>query len=124
MEQEVKNWWSQAIEDLDSAEVNLKVKKFYISSFLSQQAVEKALKALYIKKFKKLIKIHNIVVLAQELDLPDKLINICDRLNPVYLEARYPDASGTLPVYEYSEEDSRKDLKDAKEVMEWIREKI
>ncbi|WP_204327927.1 HEPN domain-containing protein, partial [Proteus mirabilis] len=41
--------WEQALEDLKTAEVLVEVKRYYASVFFSQQAAEKALKALYIE---------------------------------------------------------------------------
>lgn len=53
MRKETENWWKQAEEDLDSAQKNLEIKKYYLVAFLSQQAVEKGLKALILFKSKK-----------------------------------------------------------------------
>jgi len=122
--EEVKNWWRQAKRDLKTAKDNIDTKNYYASSFYSQQAVEKALKALYIRKFKKLLKVHDIVFLAEKLKLPDNLIEACDKLNPVYVESRYPDVSGILPIYSYKKEDAIEDLKIAKKVLKWIKEKL
>ncbi len=122
--EEVKIWWKQAKRDLISAETNIKLHNYYLVSFMSHQAVEKALKALYIKEFKELIKIHNIVVLAQRLKLPQQLIDECDKLNPAYIESRYPDAAGILPAYSYKKKDAETDLESAQRVMKWIEKKL
>lgn len=124
MKEEIKNWWKQALTDLDTAKSNLKNNKYYACSFFCQQAVEKALKALYLKKFKKLIKIHNIVILAERLKLPKELIEKCNELNPVYIETRYPDAGGSLPAYRYTQDDAETDLASAKKVIAWLKKKI
>ena len=50
MRKEVEEWWKQALKDLDSTEKNLNIEEFYLTAFLCQQSVEKALKALYILK--------------------------------------------------------------------------
>ncbi|ATZ61003.2 MAG: hypothetical protein DDT33_01406 [Firmicutes bacterium] len=123
MREEVSNWWKQALRDLESAKNALRYKDYYVSSFLSQQAVEKALKALYIEKYDELLRIHDIVFFAKKVGLPDDLIAACKRLNPVYAETRYPDASGKLPAYEYSKDDATNDLKDAEKVLTWIEKK-
>jgi len=60
---EVEKWWKQAKRDLKSAKNSFKSKDYYVSSLLAQQTVEKALKALYIKKFNELIKTHDLVFL-------------------------------------------------------------
>lgn len=55
MREEIKNGLKQAKEELDSAEKNLQIKKYYLVAFLSQQACEKGLKALLMLKTKKRI---------------------------------------------------------------------
>ncbi|MFH0875065.1 MAG: HEPN domain-containing protein [archaeon] len=52
MRLETNNWISQAKIDLESAEINFKAERHYLSVFLCHQATEKALKALYIEKNK------------------------------------------------------------------------
>lgn len=122
MKKEVKNWWSRALNDWNVAKANLKIKKYNASSFFSHQAIEKALKALYIKRFNKIIKIHNLVTLAKKLELPSDLIDACDRVNPIYLETRYPDASGIFK--KYSRAEALSDYHDSAKVLKWIKKKI
>jgi len=47
MMDEARVWFSKAERDLDSARYNMKGGKHEVAAFLSQQAAEKALKALY-----------------------------------------------------------------------------
>ena len=54
LREEAKNWWIQAKNDPDAANKNLEMKLYYVAAFLSQQATETALKALYIAKKKAL----------------------------------------------------------------------
>ena len=117
-------WWKQALADLNAADMNLKHGIFYIASFLSQQAAEKALKAFYIKKFKKLTKIHDLHLLSLDLKLPQTLLAYCNELNAIYIETRYPDASGGIPAEEFTQQDAERDLKIAKEVIEWIKQQL
>ncbi|ACS34619.1 Nucleotide-binding protein, containing HEPN domain [Thermococcus gammatolerans EJ3] len=49
MRNEARLLWEQALEDLKTAEALIDVKRYYASVFFSQQAAEKALKALYIE---------------------------------------------------------------------------
>jgi len=86
--------------------------------------VEKGLKSLYLKKFEEIKKIHNLVILAKDLKLPKKLIDKCDELNPIYIEARYPDASGDLPHKKYTQDKSQEDIKAAEGILKWLRKKI
>ena len=77
MKEEAENWWAQALEDLDTAKVNLENEKYYAASLFAQQSVEKALKAYYIDKYEKLMKTHDLVYLANKLDLPENLVELC-----------------------------------------------
>ncbi|MBI3026518.1 HEPN domain-containing protein [Candidatus Woesearchaeota archaeon] len=54
MKEEVKRWMSQALADLNAAKKNIQIKIYYLSVQCSHQAAEKALKALFIKKFNKI----------------------------------------------------------------------
>ncbi|MEW5937105.1 MAG: HEPN domain-containing protein [Candidatus Thermoplasmatota archaeon] len=124
MQDEIKSWWMQAMADLEAAEDLATTRHYYLSSLCSHQAVEKALKALCILKHKILIKTHDIVMLAEKAGLPSDLIDACDELNPVYIETRYPDASGVVPAHEYTQEDARRDLEIAEKVIKWIEQQI
>ena len=53
MKEEIKRWTNQAYADLKSAKHSLKSKDYYLSAFMCQQAVEKILKAFYLKKYGK-----------------------------------------------------------------------
>ena len=58
MRKETKNWWEQAKKDLKAAKINYENKVYYVASFLSQQAAEKALKALLLESEQKIPKVH------------------------------------------------------------------
>jgi HEPN domain-containing protein len=58
MKGEVQRLLTQAEQDIASAQYNLDGKKYYLVAFLSQQAVEKRLKARYIEREKDLLKTH------------------------------------------------------------------
>lgn len=122
MKPEAENWWKQAKKDLNTGRNNLKNKDYYAASFFAQQSVEKGLKALQIKKEKKIIKTHDLLFLAKRLNLPENLSRSCDRLNPIYIQTRYPDANGGFE--DYSEEESKEDLEMAEEVLKWIEQNL
>ena len=61
MREEVKNWFKQAEADLVSAKNSQSSGDYYISVFASQQAAEKALKALYLHKTKDCYRGHSII---------------------------------------------------------------
>ena len=76
MIEEINKWFNLAERDLVSAKKNFKKKIYYVSAFLCQQSVERGLKALYIKKYKELLKIHDLVKLAKKIDA--NLTSGCD----------------------------------------------
>jgi len=56
-----------------------------MSVFASQQAVEKALKALCLYKLREFPKGHSIIYLAQKVDVPEYMLSGIRDLNPEYL---------------------------------------
>jgi HEPN domain-containing protein len=124
MKEEVSKWLKLAKDDLKSAKVNFKSKQYYVCSFLCQQSAEKALKALLIKKIGKLIKIHDLIVLGNKVDLPENLSKKCDKLNSVYLDARYGDLGGKLPSKKFNKKISLEFLNTAKELLKWVEKSI
>jgi HEPN domain-containing protein len=57
----INKWINKAEKDLMAAKMNFQQGLYEVASFLSHQAAEKALKALYILKFKRLWKTHDLV---------------------------------------------------------------
>ncbi len=85
MEEDIQRWRDRATEDLETAKFNFRGEKYRAAAFFSQQAAEKALKALYIKRFRKLKKAHDLFLLATELNLPGDLVELCKELSPACL---------------------------------------
>src|SRR3989338_4449900 len=118
MREEVKIWWELAVDDIDTAEKNCKIEKYHVAALYAQQATEKALKGLYIQTFQELKKTHDLVFLANKLNIPDQYKNICKKLDPIYLPTRYPDVSGKLPKMLFDKADALEFIKIAKEVLQ------
>ena len=89
------------------------------SVFFSQQAAEKALKALLIKRTRNFPKIHDLTKLARMNDAPEKIVELCAKINPAYTATRYPDTAGS-----YSESEAKQVIKYCREVLVWTEEKI
>lgn len=119
MRKEVSDWVESAKNDLETATTLLREKVFYASAFYSQQAAEKALKAAYISKSKKLYAQHNIISLATELGATSEIIASCKRLNPHYIQSRYPDAANAVPADSYDNKIASELLIESKKVVEW-----
>ncbi|MDI6806970.1 MAG: HEPN domain-containing protein [Candidatus Aenigmarchaeota archaeon] len=115
---EVEEWLKRAEKDLRTAKVNLENQEYEACAFFSHQAAEKALKALYILKFKRLWKIHDLEKLCSVLKAGKKITNISRKLNPHYIETRYPVET------EYTEKVAKAALEGAKEVVKWVKGKL
>jgi HEPN domain-containing protein len=124
MREEVKNWLRQAEADLRSARNSREAGDYYMSVFASQQAAEKALKALCLFKLKEYPKGHSIIYLAQKLEAPESMMSGIRDLNPEYLSTRYPDIAAGVPAELYDDKIAARHFKTAREVFEWIKEQI
>lgn len=112
-------WLELAERDIKAAEKIKDVEEYEASAFLCHQAAEKALKAVYIKKFGKLLKTHDLVLLATETEA-EELKNICKELTPAYLYTRYPDVEKVEGIEKLIEGY----LAHAKQVVEWAKKNL
>lgn len=94
-------WWDQATADIRTAEVNLQAGRYYASVFFAQQAVEKALKALVLKKKRNPqapeMFSHSLIFLAKTCRLPNKFHSFLRDLTSEYVNTRYPSAADEPP---------------------------
>lgn len=119
---EALKWLEKAESDLKHAEFSLKNKSFDWAQLASQQAAEKALKAVCIYKGIGLIKVHDITLLARKVNAPTELLEKCGLLNPFYTSARYPDVEELLDdLMECAAKDA---LNAAEEVISWCKKQI
>lgn len=121
--EEVERWMKMARDDLDSARVNFENGKYYVCAFLSQQAVEKALKSILLKNTGNVARIHDLVILGRRINLPKDLLDKCELLSKVYIETRYGILSG-IPSQEFKEKNTLEYINIAKEVFLWIEKNI
>lgn len=125
MREEVCNWWEQSLKDFESAKKNLSIESYYVTAFLSQQAVEKALKALYIYKLKDSPgKTHSLLHLGRDVGIPSKYYHGLRKLNPDFILTRYPDVADGVPYELYDEEIALEKLKLAEGVLEWVKKEL
>jgi len=111
---DVKDWMERARKDLRAAENSYNARDYDWSCFQAQQAVEKALKALNIIKYKKLLRAHDLVLLARRVNAPKEIIVLCSKINPSYIDTRYPDLSRI-----YEKKDAKYILELSKKVLKW-----
>lgn len=118
--EDFKKWIEKAEEDFETARYNLNGNKIDAGFFFMQQSAEKALKAVYLKKFGALFKTHDLVILAQRLNAPDKILEYCKKLTPAYQYTRYPDIIKVRKLEEFEEDF----LKYCKEIIEWCKKNL
>jgi HEPN domain-containing protein len=123
--QEADRWWRQALEDLDTAEKNFDLRKFYVTAFYCQQAVEKAMKALFLEKKREIPpKTHNLLELAEGVSAPESLASGLRRLNVAYSTSRYPDAANGLPRDAFDPSIARELIDCAQRTIEWVKREL
>lgn len=119
MRKETENWWKLANRDLGSAKRIMELGEYHVCAFLSQQAVEKALKALLIDRTGNFPRIHDVVELSRRVKAPSKMTELCATINPVYTSTRYPDVASDFNKGEVEEI-----VISAEEILEWIKKEL
>jgi HEPN domain-containing protein len=121
------NYWVKSSDyDFDAAMDLFKTNKNAHSLFFGHLAVEKILKALYIKiKEAYPPKTHNLMMLVKSIDveISDRLLSSIIEINAFNIEARYPDEN--FEFYERcTREFTEKNINTIKEVIQWLKEKL
>jgi len=118
---EIENWLKQAKQDLFSAEKNFEIKLYYLTAFLTQQSIEKGLKALTMfSNRERIVTSHSLIELGKKVKAPEEIFKDLRKLAPEYIISRYPDATNSIPYENYDEEIAKDLLKRAKKVFLWI----
>lgn len=125
MRREIGWWWAQAEEDLDTARYNFAGAKYYAAAFFCQQAVEKALKALYMEQKREHPgSTHSLIHLARECGVPQEFHRFLKELTPEYVISRYPSAVAEVPARLYEKEFVEDYLQKSEEVLRWIEARL
>ena len=114
--------------DLDTAKAMLKSKRYLYVGFMCNQAIEKIIKAYFVKvKNEQPPYTHKLIRLAEESNLY-KIMSECqkdfiDFITPLNIEARYPTVKKEL--FETLNKDKcKKNVKNTEEMMKWIKDKL
>lgn len=127
MRREVELWVKAAEEDIKDAELALSAGRWFRAAFFSQQAVEKALKALFfVVRREEPPRVHvvtELYALLREVGftLPESLEEQLYVLNKYYTVTRYPDAAGGLPSESVDRVEASRAYSLAVEVVEAVR---
>jgi len=119
--QRVQDWLGEANAELRAARDLLACEHWSWCCFTSQQAAEKALKALC-EHFRNPQFGHNLNLLREALEahivIPESVRAACTRLNRYYIPTRYPNAFDRgIPAEQFFEADARQAVADAEEVI-------
>lgn len=116
---EQNKWLEQAKHDLKIAEYNFKGNFLDAGVFYCQQSVEKSLKAVYIKKFKELLKIHDLIILGRKINLPERFLEKVSELNSAYIESRYGISLEKIPAELFDKKEALEFLNLTNEILKW-----
>lgn len=121
MTDEVDEWFKQAEFDITAGYTMAESTTSPYAVFFCHQAIEKALKGLYLKKFKEAPqKTHSLVTLAVRLTIPipKTICATIQLLNTASVNVRYPpDLDELVKIYSY--ERVCDILKRSEEVLDW-----
>jgi len=121
-----EEWFKQANYDAKTAESLFKTGRFIYTVFMCHLSIEKALKGLYAKKFRKdPPKIHNLNYLCEKIGikLTKEFQDFIDRLNNLSVPTRYPDELAKL-LKDYKKDLTKKVLKQTKDLLLCLKGKI
>jgi HEPN domain-containing protein len=124
----VQNWLSLAEYDLATAEAMLETHRYLYVGFMAQQAVEKLLKACYVRHHVATPPYtHSLLRLLAELpwqaDVPSEKVEAMERLNSYYIESRYTEDIEELKGM-LDREEAERLLTVAQELFAWIKAKL
>ncbi len=124
----IDNWLSLARYDLATAEAMLQTGRLLYVGFMCQQAIEKLLKACYVKEHGLTPPYtHNLLRLTTELSWGGAIdahrLKTLQALNSYYIESRYTEDIQELAAA-LTEMKVTKVLSDTKELFEWIKSRL
>ena len=118
-------WFKQADYDMDTAEFMFSGERYFYSVFMCHLSIEKALKGLYIRKFKDAPpKTHNLLYILEfiDLELPEDMYDFVFTLNRISVLTRYPDDLQKM-LEDYNKEKTNEILGKSKELLKWLKAK-
>ena len=125
MRPEIQRWIEQAENDLLDARATLKAERYAATAFHCQQAVEKALKALYmLQREEDAPRSHSLVFLGSETGALSRFGDFLRELTPAYIDTRYPDAAIESPEVIYGGDRARRLWEQTEVFFQWIRSEL
>lgn len=123
-EETALKWYKQAGHDLEIAGRNVEIEGYDVAAFLSQQAVEKLLKAIFAYGGRRIPHSHHIDDLARDLHVAPEVLDDVLELTADYTFARYPDVADHVPYEAYDEDIAREKVARARNIFERLQERL
>ena len=128
MQDKVGYWLKMADEDVSVAELLLSGKKYLQAGFFCHLIAEKALKAIIVSVTAEApLKIHDLAKLAERGgiydDLTESQLVYLEELNPLNIEARYPDYKASISKI-LTAEKATKLFKETEMFLSWIKQRL
>ena len=105
LKNEASRWLREAKHDLDFSRVALSTGFYSKACFNSEQAAEKAVKAVLYARGERLVIGHSVTELFKRLDLDERtarqVMGITHKLDQYYIPTRYPNAFASGPAFEH-----------------------
>lgn len=125
MEETTARWIKQAEHDFSNAQQTFDIELYDLCLISCQQAVEKIIKALYIKmKATEPPRIHSLRKLVELVGIADDLTDKVVDLDGYYLALRYPDVTERMPYESCTKYDAEKGLQKTWEIIQLVKNKI
>jgi len=120
-----EDWLASARDDLETVEELIDNRQLtHIVAFHTQQCIEKCFKALLEEREERVPNIHNLVTLLAKVEGSlDESIDedLLERLNQLYIEARYPGERGLLPEGKPPQEEAHRFRQFARSIHQQVR---
>ena len=120
--EESRRWMAQAENDLQFAKMALREEFYSQCCFISQQAAEKAVKAVHYQQGARIVIGHSIFQLIGKL-LEESLPELTEKaklLDQFYIAARYPNGiPGGSPFEVFTAQQARDAVRSADEICKW-----
>ena len=128
MRKATEEWLMSARDDLETiGELVGNPRLTHVVAFHAQQCVEKAFKAILEEREEEIPHVHNLVTLNERAGNPmqgEDGLDVLDRLNQLYIKARYPGERGLFPAGKPSQEEAQLFQRVARRNYEQTRERL
>ncbi|MCD6388138.1 MAG: HEPN domain-containing protein [Desulfobulbaceae bacterium] len=125
--EEARRWLTQAANDLQFAKVAIKEGYFSQCCFISQQAAEKAVKAVHYQQGARIVIGHSIFQLIGKIGVKAQkgLIETAKLLDQFYITSRYPNGiPGGAPFEVFTHKQAVEAVEGAEQIYQWANDQI